>query len=1486
MTDKQDADKPNGPANQPQQRFRHSRKLGLVRSLMVNIALIAMPVAIYFVVVMEHSSAYADQRSLRALQEIATQVDNRVDALKNIVKSAPGELQRNLPPDWEKQFRSDWKRETESNRKSPEPKPERSFEDYSIEQIGRVINETPRFVIQKLAFVTSCQDVKGKCTKTSSELKGVDCPRGGSNETDIHLVENTDRTKQLRMFDCGSNMKVGEATIFPVVGTTFSQMIENTDALAEIPLIIVASERGEAYLQLARNYAKDANPPAHEEVHDEPTIANLREILAAAEKHAIDDLLGKDERGKSAVPKDGGGNSSKDEKTTAGEEAASDSLAEVDRVGLPVALEAHIAGTPYRAYVLPYPLKVFTCRKAGPSSDDRVDAKTCDVPGTFIYLVGLRKLGPLARAAASLSPLLLLSVLIALVAACLLWPFLRHALLEPNDAVTWRQIHILCVAFLILTALGVLAVRAAEVTYFMHHKMDQALVVVAEDIDTQFERRIRTDLKGVKLLADDPIGKSSKECTSQGEDSVDRATKVVPEEASSIERFSRPDASGKIRKNSLAYNALTKAWICVFTDIDVSNRPYFALLKGSHGIDWLGESMILQRLFNKSDGKKILQLAVSNVGVGDEFAGILSANVGTIEVTAPVLPLGIGYAIFERSTGTVVFHSNDSRSLVENFYAETEHDPTLSSSVDSKTKQSKPFDARYRGASTRFLYRHMSYSPWGLVVYYDPSAVSAVAATSVISALATTVSILLCGLALAHIAIRLAHRRYSWLWPQWRLRNAYPTAAVYLSIVSMCEFQVLRNLDNDIWHTVVLVTAPLFVLTACFSALSAKTPEVTVRRPSFLRNGPGLAQWSRVLHIVLLLTWIIAAGMAGQYRTCLAFGLACVLWATLMNWSIEPRNPNAWRRDLSPWPGSAIPARERESYRARYLFFVMSLVLVVSAAPALALFDRTFEWYLSSALELARVDTNDQWEARVRKVKEDVLAIPAKDRDGKTDVKSLRAAAAKLSGFGLNVYRAGPLIDSWRLFKVDSPSSCSLRPVTWPLGIWEGKMHWEQTLLERLRQQAVASESDDSARPGPCGTIDDLLRSYDAPIPPFLWEIGGSITFLALSMLLLHFSARHVMGISLPWSGRLGRQSRPPAPGPDPIGAVGTPFAPDHILLLQPKDEALAYVLERAPGDIREVDVAADRLDRVQPDVGKGSTWLLRRVEIAVLDETRRFALLRVLERLVADPKTHVIVSGDVSPVYRIARPHAYPGPSWPRIDDHERLRWVDLFSKFYKAYSVDDLKAVYEGSSRGTKTEKAPDDRRARNLEELIFRETRALWPQLKPIRSLLLDRMCSTADITDRDVIEFVAMHGEIRYRKAWEYCTREERLALYQLAQGKLINMSNQRVIEHLLRRGFIVFEPEPRIKSVSLTEFILNAELPGRMEAWAAEAGEGLWQSVRVPFFVALMLVLAWIAYSSGDALQAVVALVATSFAVISQVFRLLGMVGFSAPAKDK
>lgn len=1497
MTDKQDTEKSKDRENEPRQRFRHSRRLGMVRSLMINIALIVMPLLVYFVVVIEHSSAYTDERSLRALQEIATQVDNRLDTLENMISFAPGELQKRI----------------DSERGSL------SLEFYfktNAQQVTQMVKAIPGVPVQKFSFVeakVACPPLENAApSKDAAPLKDAEIQE--SAESHARLIVNKARNPILRMVDCDAKPwnhviqykiiqedsslpvvekgapqpVVEEGSSRPVVETTFSEMIENTQALTEIPLIIVASQRGEVYAQLMRNHGKDPNPPAHEEIREEPTVGNLREILIGAEKHAVDELLrknellGKDEASNPVKPKGG------------------DDPPEAKQLGLPVALDTHIAGTPYRAYVLPYPLKVPVCEVDIATKDKSATAQ-CTGEQTTIYLVGLRKSGLVARAAGSLSPLLLLGALLALIAACLLWPFLRHALLEPNDAVTWRQVRILCVAFLVLTTLGVLAARASELGHFMYEKMDHALEVVAGDIDRQLNKRIVTELEVMDLLKDNPLNKPSlnarngaaPEATAMPEGEVPEKNYPI------VEQFFQTDARGMAVKGSPTYDAITEKWTTLYEDVDLSKRPYFYLLKEGHGVReylpedghgvrtpyWRNAPILLQRLFNKSDGKKILQLAVANRDEVNDFEGISGANIGTIEVISPVLPVGIGYTIFERSTGTVVFHSDDSRSLVENFYAETEHNPALSSAVDSETTEGTLFNGRYRGANTTFFYRPMMYSPWGLVVFYDSSGVSAVVALSVVSALAATVITLLGGLALAHAVIRLAHRRHSWLWPQWRLRNAYPTACVYLAVVSICEFQILRHAQGSVWQVTVLLTAPLLVLTACFSALSARTPEITARRPGFLRRGLSLVQWSLLLHSVLLLTWAIAAGATGKYWAYFALLLAFLAWVTLLGRSAELPNVNPWRRDLSLWPGSVMPAMGRASYRMRYLLFVVSLAFVVSAVPTLAIFDRTFEWYLSSALDLARTRTSEQWNARVQRMEEGAHELPESSR---------KVAARKLGGFGVKFDEAGPFyIDGMGLFGVESPTSCFHPPVAWPLGVWERKMHWNQGLLERLRQGALASEAsgpehtdgtDARMKCGPRGTIHELLHAGGISFMSVLWDIVAGLVVLALLMLLLNFSARHVMGISLPWSGRFGRQSAPPVAGPEAAGGEGAPIAPRHILLLQSDEESLRRVRDRK--GIREVDVAADSLDKLKPIDSNQKTWLLRRVEIAVLDESRRVTLLGLLEALVADPNARVVAIGDVSPVYRIARPQAYPGPSWPRIDDYERLRWIDLFTHFHKVYSVDDMEAMFEPAEGGARVESAPNDPRGRELDELIHRETRALWPCLRPIRGILLDRLHANTDMTDRDVIELVALHGEIHYRKAWEYCTREERLALYHLAQGKLINMANHRVIEHLLRRGLVVFEPEPRVKSVSLTEFILNAELPGRMEAWAAEAAEGLWQSVRVPFFVVLMLVVAWIAYSSGDAFQAVVALVATSVAVIGQAVRLLGLAGFSASTKEK
>src|ERR1700754_4938435 len=280
MTDKHDTETSNDRANEPRQRFRHSRKLGLMRTLMINIGLIVTPLLVYFVVVIQHSSEYTYQRSLRAPQEIATQVDNRIDTLKNILGFASGELKARM--------------ETEANGRESE------VGDSKKKRVLKALHEIPRVPVWGLSFVPTCTGFSGKCAEPDTDIAAA-CSRSNDAASGVRLVVDKGRNPHLRMVDCDAKSsnyviqgdEVENVSSLPVLETTFSQMIENTKALSEMPLIIVASQHGDVYAQLMRNHTADPSPPAHAEVREEPTVANLREILVAAEKHAVNELLGK-----------------------------------------------------------------------------------------------------------------------------------------------------------------------------------------------------------------------------------------------------------------------------------------------------------------------------------------------------------------------------------------------------------------------------------------------------------------------------------------------------------------------------------------------------------------------------------------------------------------------------------------------------------------------------------------------------------------------------------------------------------------------------------------------------------------------------------------------------------------------------------------------------------------------------------------------------------------------------------------------------------------------------------------------------------------------------------------------------------------------------------------------------------------------------------------------------------------------------------------
>jgi hypothetical protein len=131
--------------------------------------------------------------------------------------------------------------------------------------------------------------------------------------------------------------------------------------------------------------------------------------------------------------------------------------------------------------------------------------------------------------------------------------------------------------------------------------------------------------------------------------------------------------------------------------------------------------MTAQRLFNLLDGRKLLQVAIPRAdSAPEQFTGIVSGDSFVYSLSTAV-PVGYyRFAVFEEATGTVLFHDDDSRSLLENVFEEAERDAGFLEAVGQRTPARLAM--RYHGRPHRGVYAPIEGMPWGVVALY-PTAV-------------------------------------------------------------------------------------------------------------------------------------------------------------------------------------------------------------------------------------------------------------------------------------------------------------------------------------------------------------------------------------------------------------------------------------------------------------------------------------------------------------------------------------------------------------------------------------------------------------------------------------------------------------------------------------------------------------------------------------------------------------------------------------------
>jgi hypothetical protein len=193
---------------------------------------------------------------------------------------------------------------------------------------------------------------------------------------------------------------------------------------------------------------------------------------------------------------------------------------------------------------------------------------------------------------------------------------------------------------------------------------------------------------------------------------------------------------------------------------------------------------------------KLFDLNGNEVAKGADPKDVFCASLVThpISVFDPVLPDGFQFAVI-KSDGTVLFHSDRTRNLRENFFDETDQDQEVRSRV--LMRASGTLVANYMGRRHRLYIRPMNSSEeqlWTVVIFRDLQVedtmnLEMLSLASIMFLLYTAATAL--GLVLAHRA-RKGRISGTWLWPDSRKTRTYRWLAIGNGVAALLLLLLLQ----------------------------------------------------------------------------------------------------------------------------------------------------------------------------------------------------------------------------------------------------------------------------------------------------------------------------------------------------------------------------------------------------------------------------------------------------------------------------------------------------------------------------------------------------------------------------------------------------------------------------------------------------------------------------------------------------------------------
>jgi hypothetical protein len=155
-----------------------------------------------------------------------------------------------------------------------------------------------------------------------------------------------------------------------------------------------------------------------------------------------------------------------------------------------------------------------------------------------------------------------------------------------------------------------------------------------------------------------------------------------------------------------------------------------------------------------------------------------------------------------------------------------------------------------------------------------------------------------------------------------------------------------------------------------------------------------------------------------------------------------------------------------------------------------------------------------------------------------------------------------------------------------------------------------------------------------------------------------------------------------------------------------------------------------------------------------------------------------------------------------------------------------------------GVRAIHASESEKTRHKSKEALREESAGSSSVKHLEAELSPGLDTEPPPSREDVLFEFGVAAELHYRKLFDDCSKDEKLALHHLAETGLVNPRNHVVIAQLLRKGLVRRDPTFRVMNETFRRFVARELSHETAAEWEHEGAHLPWGSIS-----AIMLTLA-------------------------------------------